>query len=440
MPKRKSVAVSAHRHHETRLSHPAPVERALAAVLAAWLLVTAVLTSAGSDHFRLPKELAFRAEAVLLLGLLAWWATAKRRTSTLRRGPEFWLAVAIAAWAAVTTLTSTNRALSVDSFITIVAAIVIFLAVSLVAQTTSLVAVDVLMAGCCVNAIVIILQESKIWSPLGTAWGSGTHLASAGLLGNPNDVGTYLVAPAVAAVVVAMVTERKRRWIYACVAVLLTTGIIASATRTAFVALVAALLVFAVFRSRRTAVVVLGLVVVAAAIVAETNTTLSREMRQFASAAQHGDMEQLFSERLVPFLAAIDMARDHPLLGVGPGCFRYHFMRYRVGLFGRYPPRWTAGYPMNWGEVHNDHLQVAAETGLPGYALFLAAIALFAGRRHGKAATPHAAFARAVRWPLAAAIAVVAIGQFPLELAAVRLILITLGALSITWSDEHVVA
>ena len=70
-------------------------------------------------------------------------------------------------------------------------------------------------------------------------------------------------------------------------------------------------------------------------------------------------------QRLLPFLTAADMTRDHPLLGVGPGCFKYHYMAYRVAQRDRHPGAWTEGYPMNWGEAHNDHLQVAAETGLP---------------------------------------------------------------------------
>ena len=247
-----------------------------------------------------------------------------------------------------------------------------------------------------------------------------------GLLGNANDVGTYLAAPAVVAVAVAVTSAGKRRWIYAAIALLLAAGIIASATRTAVVAMVAGLVVFGLVHSRRAALIVVAALVVFAFVVMSPKTTLGREMRDLGHAAATRDLQTLFSERLVPFLTAIDMTRDHPLLGVGPGCFKYHYMPYRVGLFGRYPGAWTKGYPMNWGEVHNDHLQVAAETGLPGYTLFLAAIALCAGRRKS-----------ALRWPLAAVIFVLTLAQFPLELAAPRLVLLTLGAIAPTWGGRH---
>ena len=96
---------------------------------------------------------------------------------------------------------------------------------------------------------------------------------------------------------------------------------------------------------------------------------------------------------------------------------------------------------MNWGDVHNDHLQVAAETGLPGYACFLIAIAVGAGRRRrAVAASERAAFAHALRWPLAVVIVVLSLAEFPLELAAPRLGLLTLGALCLTWDEDHVEA
>jgi O-antigen ligase len=418
---------------KARVADRTAVERAANAVLAAGLLITAVITSGGADHFRLPKELAFRAEAVVLVVLGTFWATARRRTWRFALRREQVLALVIVGWAAITTSTSTNRSLSVDALITVVAAAVIFIVTTVAAKSAPLAAVDVLMIGCCVNAVIVILQEMR------TAQDASMHYGSVALLGNPNDVGTYLAAPALAAIVLAVTSAGRRRWLYTAIGILLVAGVAASATRTAAGALMVGLVVFGLLHSRRAAVLVLAMIVVMGLVIATPRTALGRGVRELATAARHGDFERLFSERLVPFLAAIDMTCDHPLLGVGPGCFKYHYMPYRVALFHRYPERWTQGYPMNWGEVHNDHLQVAAETGLPGYALFIAAIALCVGRKaRGTATTGRAAFARALRWPLAALVFTLCLAQFPLELAAPRLLLLTLGALSIGWDDEHV--
>ena len=124
----------------------AGAERAALFVLAAGAIVVPTILGGGTDLFRLPKELAFRAEAIVLLAIAVFWVTGRERTWTLGRRPEFLVAAAIAAWTAITAIFSTNRLLSIDSLITVLAAVVIFVATCLAAQTTSIVAVDVLMA------------------------------------------------------------------------------------------------------------------------------------------------------------------------------------------------------------------------------------------------------------------------------------------------------
>jgi O-antigen ligase len=414
-------------------------ERAITIVLAAGLLVTATIVTNGIDHFRLPKELAFRAEAIVLLALAAFWLTSKQRTWKLQWRPEFLLAAAILCWTLVTVATSTNRQLSIDSLITVIAAVVIFIATCLAAQTVRFEAIDVLMTGACINAVLVILQELKIWTPFNPAPDVNTHLGSVGLLGNPNDVGTYLAPAALAAIVMTVTAEGKRRGIYVAIATLLVAGVAASATRTAIGALIIALAVFAVFHSRRVALAIAAIVVAIGLLVVSPSTSLGRGARQLTKAAASHDYQRLFSERVLPFITAFEMARDHPLAGVGPGCFKYHYMAYRVAMTGKYPEEWTKGYPMNWGEVHNDHLQVAAESGVPGYLLYLAAIGLCAlpFDRRGRLSL-HQGFARGLRLPLAVLVLVISIGQFPLELAAARLMFLTLGALCLTWDREDV--
>jgi len=421
----------------TALPRLTGVERAVLAVLAAGLLVIPTLYCSGLDVFRLPKELAFRAEAVLLLALAVLWATARGRTWGVGWRREFVVAGVVVCWVIVTTIVSTNRLLSLDSLTTVLAAAVIFVATCVAAQTTSIVAIDVLMVACCTNAAIVILQELNIWSPFSLPPGAGRHYGSVGLLGNANDVGTFLVTPAIAAVVMTVIASGARRWIYAGICVLLVAGIAASATRTALGALVAALIVFAAGRSRRSALAAAGVFLILALAVLSPATLIGRGVRELADAASKRDYERLFSERLLPFLTAVEMTRDHPLTGVGPGCFKYRYMAYSVALPQRYPKEWMRRWPMNWGEVHNDHLQVAAEAGLPGYGLFLSALGVivWVPRRPAMTATPEEAFARMLRWPLATAVFVICLAQFPLELAAARLMLLTLGALCVTWDQ-----
>jgi len=406
------------------------IERTILIILAIGLIVLPMtVVRDGADAFRLPKELVFRAEAIVLLALLILSMRARHLTIARWR-PEFGLTAAIVAWMMVVTATSTNRALSIDSLITILAGAVIFIATCLAAESRSREAVDVLMIGCCVNAAITILQELNLWQPLPASEG---HYGSVGLMGNANSVGTFLVVPAVAAVVMATTSLGKRRWSYLGVAMLLVAGMIASATRTALIAFAASVLVLAVVQARRAAVVIGVLTLIVGLAVLSPATVIGRGIRELGDAAVKRDYQRLFSERLPPFLAAAEMVRDHPLLGVGPGCFRYHFMTYRIAQATKYPAEWTRGFPMNWDTVHNDHLQVAAEAGTVGYLLFLTSLGLLARRVPAEPA-PRAGFARALRWPLVTAIFVVSLGQFPFELAAPRLMFLTLGALCVTWN------
>jgi len=406
------------------------LQRAILIVVALGLIVLPMtVVRDGADPYRLPKELVFRAEAIVLLALLVLrWRGPWKPLAQWR--PEFLLTAAIVTWAIVVTATSTNRTLSLDSLITIAAAAVIFVATCIAVESRSREAIDVLMLGCCVNAAITILQELRVWQPVPAAEG---HYGSVGLMGNTNDVGTFLVVPAVAAVVMATTSTGKRRWAYVGVATLLVSGMIASATRTALIAFLASILVLALTQARRAALVLGVVLLLVGLAVASPATVIGRGVRDLAEAAGARDYQRLFSERLVPFLAAAEMIRDHPLVGVGPGCFRYHFMDYRISLATKYPAAWTRGFPMNWGTVHNDHLQVAAEAGIFGYLLLLASLGLLV-RRSPAAATARAAFAKTLRWPLATVILLTCLAQFPLELAAPRLMFLTLGALCVTWN------
>jgi O-antigen ligase len=415
----------------------AGVERAALAVMAAGAVAIPLIVGRGDDPFRLPKELVFRAEAVALLAVVVFWATARARTWRIGRGPELAVVAAALLWTILATLFSTNRALSADSLITVLASAVIFVVTCVAAQGLSFAAVDVLMIGACANAATVILQERRIWSPFQLAI-SGQY-ANVGFLGNTNDVGMFLLPASLAAVIVAFVGRGRRRWIYAALAAVLYTALAVSASRMAIAAAMAGLFVFAVMHSWRAAAVAVAAVVLLAVPALLPSTFVGQRVRDLADAARRRDYQRLLSERLVPFLAAADMTLDHPLLGVGPGCFKYHFMAYRLALPSHYPPKWTQGWPMNFGEVHNDHLQVSSETGLAGYALFLAALGVVAGvrlRRRARPAAPRAAFARALRWPLAVGIFVLCLAQFPMELAAPRLMMLSFGALCVAWDRD----
>jgi O-antigen ligase len=414
---------------------------------AAIIIIPNVYMGGAVDTFRLPKEMLFRAAGILLLTMGAFAATARRarwRETLATISRVEWVVIgAIVAWTAGATLTSTNRFLSEQSLITTLAAAAIYVAARLIAPRLTMDALAVVLAAASGNAIVVILQELHIWNPFVFPPEIEGHLHSVGLLGNPNDVGTFLVAPALAAAAAAVVVPGWRRLMYLGFTALLFAGIVASQTRTAMIAYVAAIVVAALLRPWRQGLIVAAVLLISAGAALRPSTPFGKHFFELVRAAKTRDYPVLFSERVVPFLSAIEMIRQHPAAGVGPGCYKYEFMDTRLDLDRRYRPEWTRGWPMSFAETHNDHLQVAAETGLPGYAIFLSALFVLAwpSRRRaviasGAAVPPQTvrrSFAHAFRAPLAAAFFVAALAQFPLQLAAPRLAFITLAALAVGW-------
>jgi O-antigen ligase len=406
------------------------------------VLIPILYTGGAIDTFRLPKEIAFRAEAIALVlaGVFAATAPHTRWRDALKILPrrEWFLLAAIAIWCVVTTLTSSNRALSEASLITVAAGLIVYIATRLVAPALPIQALFVIFAGGFANAVVATLQELRIWNPFVFPPEAVGHLQTVGLLGNPNDVGTFLAAPAVVALVAAAAVRGWQRLLFGAAAAVLFTGIAMSQTRTAMIAFVAGTIVAALLRPWRQSVAVAVLLMIFAVVAWRSSSGVRVSFARLVTAARTRNYPVLFSERAVPFLSAIEMARTNPLTGVGPGCFRYQFMPTRMTLEKRYPPSWTRGWPMNFGETHNDHLQVAAETGFPGYALLAGAIAMLAiparrRRDNPTPRTPEETVGHAIRAPLAATFFVAALAQFPLQLAAPRLMFLMLAAIAVSW-------
>ncbi len=69
--------------------------------------------------------------------------------------------------------------------------------------------------------------------------------------------------------------------------------------------------------------------------------------------------------RLTAWRSSVEMIRDHPLMGVGPGNWRIAILYYFEGKNVRIEA-------VNWARPHNDFLWVFAEKGMVGFVLFVA--------------------------------------------------------------------
>ena len=77
-------------------------------------------------------------------------------------------------------------------------------------------------------------------------------------------------------------------------------------------------------------------------------------------------LEVTLGDRFGVGLDTLRMARSHPWIGVGVGCFESVFPNYLTFVMDRH-----------WAHAHNDILEALAETGLPGFILIVISLVTF---------------------------------------------------------------
>ena len=417
-------------------------------VYGAVALIPITFSTAGDDSFRFPQLLLLRAFGILTGVALVMIALTPDRDSMLRflsQRLEVRLAGAIVLWFAITAAFSTNRGVSLGTFTTVALAALLFVGAVYAARYATMWVLLAMAVPAVVNAVVMILEESRIWHPFGNA--EFGHAANGALLGNPNDVGTFLCIPALLLIVIAVLSRGRARVGSALAALIVVAGLIASITVTALAAFAAGLMIFGLMHTRRrTAIILLATGAIAAATAVKTVPALQVRTAQMRSALATGEINRVLTGRLSAYTAALEMARAHPLLGAGPGTFEWNYVEYRLRAEERYPAltAWPGemGGRVMFAQTHNDHLQILAETGVIGYALFAAALVVVAitGRRAragNDGGDLRGRFARAAAVPAVAAVAILALAQFPLQIAAPSVTLLVLAAILRVWGENE---
>jgi O-antigen ligase len=233
----------------------------------------------------------------------------------------------------------------------------------------------------------------------------------------------------------AAIADRSRRIWFGIAAVVLSAGVVASQTLTALMALIAGAFVLSALVSWRHALAV----AVAPLLVVVCLSPLRNRAINMTRWLQSGEYNLLVTDRLAPSVSALMMTADHPLTGVGPGAFGWNYYVYKQRAEHRYPLLQRAwNREVNFGEVHNDHLQVLAEAGVPGYLMFIALAAMLGAislRRVRAGDSAPQRFAMILALPLAVLWLVLSLAQFPLETTAVRMLIVHFGALCVAWQS-----
>jgi hypothetical protein len=421
---------------------PGVFQTSLWVLVAATLAVTPlVVMRPALDIFRTPKDVFFQTMALAIFAVGVGGALLSDRIAESIRTHRKAVAIAAGAvaWTGVTSLLSIRTDVSMFKTLTVFCLAVLFTAAIWVTWQRGVWALLVVIAPAVINAIVAVLQSLGS-TALFVVVSENTRLSTTALIGNPNELGGYFVLPMLASIASAVAWPRLR-WLWATTALLLAFGIAAAQSVTSIIAAasgVGAILFLPATRRFRWLAVAAFLVLGTAV---SLHPGVRARMRTLAVEARAGNLSEMTSFRLPAFAVAFEMFRDHPGVGVGPGVFSAIYMPYKVNLDSRNPELIRVGN-QNFGEVHNDHLQLLAETGLPGYALFVMALALLARLSFRKRDEPdeRTRFVHMFAFPATIAFAVLALAHFPMQLTSTMVPAVYIAALCFAWVDIDEVA
>lgn len=413
-------------------------------VVLAWLVTAATLIVPLAaapdllDRFRILKEAITRAEGILGLFLIVVataLGNADRIREMLRARAVVAIVIAGVVWTAVMTVTSSHRPSSIESLVSVITSVLVFMTVWYAAPRLSLTILDVLVPAVLINTVFAALQEYGLYQPFYIDPLSYRHLSATALIGNPNIVGSYMALAAIPLATAAVRIHGWRRWWYTFGAFCAVSGVFVSRTTTAVIALMVGLAVLAFTLAARRALAFALLLVLLFGIGYLSDMRVILRLVALPERIATEGWEVASSGRMTPALVALQMVRDHPVTGVGPGAYQFQYMSYQVRVRQQYGGRVRGVGATSFGEAHNDHLQLLAETGLPGYLLFLGTLGILirTARRTAPTDERHG-IARTMALPLAAAFAVLCLAQFPLHVAVTRQLLMTIAGLLVGWS------
>jgi putative inorganic carbon (HCO3(-)) transporter len=414
------------------------ISRVLWAALLIAIAATPLLYApAARNVFRLPKTLFFQGAMLVVGGSAGAWMLLRSETGRRlreRRTPIL-LASGAVLWTAIVSMAAVQPELARFAPLTVTAYAVLFTLTLVLARGIVLPLLALLLPAA-VNAAIVVLQALRVWSPMLMPDEPG-RLHVIGLLGNPDYIGVYLIVPCIAALAAAF-AFRRYRLLFSALFALLLAGIFFAQSVTAIGAIAGTLVVFGLLvRSRVLRLTVAAMAAILVTAIVSYGPTRTRAFTMLDHLRQ-GQFSEFSSYRLPAFAVAVDMFRERPLLGVGPGGYEAKYMSYKIANDERYP-EWISLGNANFGEVHNDHLQLLAEAGLPGYALFVAALALLASlsfRRRRDVEEERHAYVRLFSLPAAFAFAVITLAQFPLYLTECAATAVFAAGLAFAWSES----
>jgi O-antigen ligase len=431
MAKRRGGAQSVPSPQRRTHSPPAPKRRlagaaervAVGALFVVLLGASLLVDPKAYASFDAPKRLValcgISIAALAIFGLGARPDAARRPWRDVPSAARIALIAAAAAlaWASLSALVSPDRVAALDSLRTIgLFAVLLPLGASAAVERHRNFLLGTVLAAASVNAGVSLLQSRGI-SPFRLQT-FGTRNETGALAGNVGYLALSLAFAAVLSLGVVLAARGKSFRIFAGIVLLLSlAGIVLNRNLTAIAALAIGVSVLLVlYFGRRSRWPVLG-VVAALAVASFAVAPLRERVKDAVGMARRGEWDRLTTYRTGAWAAAMQMTRERPLLGWGPGTYAIEFTPHRLSAEIRARRRYVNPLlTSSYSEAHCDYLQAFAETGIPGGSAALVAVGalLLAVGRRGARPGPHRIEA-AILVGLLAAGAAAALTWFPLQ-------------------------
>ncbi|MEM9291315.1 MAG: O-antigen ligase family protein [Acidobacteriota bacterium] len=275
-------------------------------------------------------------------------------------------------------------------------------------------------------ALIAFGQFSGIFRPFTFADGAeALRLGVTSLAGSAGDLGVFLVLPLLVALERVLSCEGNQRWLWLISAVLSFGGLLTTQTLTALLAaaLGSAILLGSELRRRvatgqlsgSRVMAALALVATALGVLVVFAPPLQERVEGKAKQLLRGQWDEVLTGRLDGWKAALYMAEENPLTGVGLGAYAAEFAPAKLDLLDSGVSFYRFNPQVMFVNAHNEYLEVAAELGLPGaLALLWGLICLLRRLRGAGWQDPRTlALARSG----VAALGVLALAQFPFRLA-----------------------
>jgi O-antigen ligase len=374
---------------------------AAAAILSAVVASVLLLVAPGAESsFDAPKRLVALlgiAVASVVVCALPWPSAPVSRSARV----VAWLALAAVGGAVVAAVASPRSAVALDALrVLLVGALSLPLGASpALADGRARLPLAAFLAAATIDAVVSLLQVFGLAQPFAIEAISGRTPTGA-FLGNEGMLALVMALGVVASLGVVLYERRPLPRVLAGVAgVVQLVALLANGNLTSVLVLATGGVVLLLAHAGRRALAALAAVVVALVAVVALAPPLRARIDRIVVEGREGRWDDLTSNRLGAWAAALEMIRARPLTGVGPGTFGAEFVPHRLAAEIRWRSRFvTRTLTSTFSEAHDDYLQAFAELGVPAAGAAIAAwvLLLVALARQTGPAAPEATILLAV--------------------------------------------